>query len=129
MNGSEIEKDSFEEYPEIKVEGNNSKNNEIAELSKRGYQLLKEGDVDGAKDEFKKILELENNNNYALVGLGDSERKLNHFNDAIDYYTKCLSFYPGNNYALFGLADCYKTLNQFHKAIDIWEQYLVHDDR
>ncbi len=123
---SDIEQNSFDEYPEIKADG---KNNEIAELSKRGYQLLKEGEVDKAKAEFKKILEIEANNNYALVGLGDSERKLNHFNDAIDYYTKCLSFYPGNNYALFGLADCYKTLNQFHKAIDIWERYLVHDDR
>lgn len=107
----------------------NEQSNEISELSKRGYQLLKENKIKEAKEEFSKILGIEENNNYALVGLGDSERKLNHYNDAIEYYSRCLSYHPGNNYALFGLADCYKALNQFHKAITIWEQYLVHDDR
>ena len=75
----------------------NSQSNEISELSKSGYQLLKANKVQEAKDEFSKILDIEDNNNYALVGLGDSERKLNHFNDAINYYSKCLSFHPGNN--------------------------------
>ncbi len=111
------------------TEAADPKTNEIAELSKKGYQLLKENNVEEAECAFKKILELEENNNYALVGLGDSARKQNHFHDAIEFYSQCLSFHPGNNYALFGLADCYKALNQYHKAIDIWEQYLVHDDR
>ncbi len=105
------------------------KASKISELSKRGYQLLKENRTQDAIDAFKQILDIEDNNNYALVGLGDSERKLNHINDAIAYYSKCLSFHPGNNYALFGLADCYKAQNHYHKAIEIWEQYLVHDDR
>lgn len=103
--------------------------NKISDLSKKGYQLIKENDIQGAKKAFNEILEIEENNNYALVGLGDTERKLNHFNDAISYYKKCLEFYPANNYALFGLADCYKALNQYAKAIDIWQQYLVHDDK
>lgn len=107
----------------------NAQSDEISTLSKKGYQLLKENKIDDAKAEFSKILDIESNNNYALVGLGDSERKLNHYQQAIEYYSKCLSFHPGNNYALFGLADCYKALNQYHKAITIWEQYLVHDDR
>ena len=94
----------------------------IADLSKRGYQLLKENDIQGAQEAFSTILELEENNNYALVGLGDSERKQNRFKDAIHYYNECLTHHPGNNYALFGLADCYKAMNQYHKAIDIWEQ-------
>ena len=101
----------------------------ISELSKDGYQLLKNNKIPDAKDMFKKILDIENNNNYALVGLGDSERKQSNYNKAIGYYNDCLSYHPGNNYALFGLADCYKALNQYRKAIDIWEQYLVHDDR
>lgn len=102
---------------------------EISELSKKGYSFLKENKTNEAMDSFRQILSLEDNNNYALVGLGDSERKQGHFKEAIDYYSKCLSCHPGNNYALFGLADCYKALNQYHKAIEIWEQYLVHDDR
>ncbi len=103
--------------------------NEISDLSKAGYHFLKENNIKEAKASFEKILQIEENNNYALVGLGDSERKQNHYREAIEYYSKCLSWHPGNNYALFGLADCYKTLNQYHKAIEIWEQYLIHDDR
>lgn len=102
---------------------------EISELSKNGYQLVKDDKLKEAKDAFIHILGIEPNNNYALVGLGDTERKQNHFKEAIQYYSQCLSFHPGNNYALFGLADCYKALNQYHKAIEIWEQYLIHDDR
>ncbi|MBQ5433497.1 MAG: tetratricopeptide repeat protein, partial [Treponema sp.] len=102
---------------------------EISELSKKGYAFLKENKINYAIDSFKEILNIEDNNNYALVGLGDCERKRGNYKDAVDFYSKCLSYHPGNNYALFGLADCYKALNQFLKAIDIWEQYLVHDDR
>ena len=90
---------------------------EISELSKRGYQLLKDNRIAEAKESFNKILEIEENNNYALVGLGDSERKQGHFRDAEGYYSKCLDSHPGNNYALFGLADCYKAMNQYHKAL------------
>ncbi len=107
----------------------NDENEKITELSKKGYQLLKENDTKGAKEAFEAILVIEENNNYALVGLGDTARKCNNFNEAISFYNKCLSYYPTNNYALFGLADCYKALNQFNKAIDIWQKYLVHDDK
>lgn len=102
--------------------------NKISDLSKKGYQLLKEDDIDGAKEAFSAILEIDSDNNYALVGLGDTERKQNHFNDASAYYKKCLDVHPDNNYALFGLADCYKALNQYSKAITIWKQYLTHDE-
>ncbi len=103
--------------------------NKISELSKKGYQLIKEDDIQGAKEAFNAILKIEENNNYALVGLGDTERKQNHFTEAVAYYKRCLEFYPSNNYALFGLADCYKAQNQFSKAIDIWQKYLEHDDK
>ncbi|OQY35570.1 MAG: hypothetical protein B6241_00800 [Spirochaetaceae bacterium 4572_59] len=103
--------------------------NEISELSKRGYQLLKENLTERAKVSFSKILDLDDSNNYALVGLGDSNRKERNYKEAIGYYQKCLGSHPGNNYALFGLADCYKALNQYNRAIDIWEEYLLHDDR
>ncbi len=103
--------------------------NKISELSKKGYQHLKEDDIEGAQQAFNEILELDTNNNYALVGLGDISRKQNKFNDAVTYYKRCLEFYENNNYALFGLADCYKALNQFTKAIDIWKKYLEQDEK
>lgn len=102
---------------------------EISELSKKGYQYLKENRVSDAVDAFGRILEKEPENNYALVGLGDAARKRGAFRDAVEHYRKCLTHHPGNNYALFGLADCYKALNQYSKAIEIWEQYLLHDDK
>ena len=102
---------------------------DISNLSKKGYQLLKENKLDEAIDCFSKILSVNENNNYALVGLGDAARKQNAFRNAVQYYQRCLANHPGNNYALFGLADCYKALNQFHSAIEIWEKYLVHDEK
>jgi tetratricopeptide (TPR) repeat protein len=104
-------------------------NQEVAELSKRGYQLLKENKCSEAIDLFTKILALEADNNYALVGLGDAARKEGRYKDAVEYYKRCLSYHPGNNYACFGLADCYKALNMYTQAIKIWEQYLTHDSK
>jgi tetratricopeptide (TPR) repeat protein len=102
---------------------------EISELSKKGYQLLKENNIAEAAAYFNKILLMDKYNNYALVGMGDAARKRGSFREAVDYYRRCLSRHPGNNYALFGLADCYKALNQYHRAIEIWEQYLLQDDK
>lgn len=126
-NGDEFEFSQAQEFSSPRQDS--SMPSEISELSKRGYQLLKENRTKEAVNAFSQILKLEENNNYALVGLGDSERKQSNFKEAIEYYSKCLSCHPGNNYALFGLADCYKAISQYHKAIEIWEQYLIHDDR
>lgn len=101
----------------------------ISELSKKGYQFIKEGEFQSASSAFQEILAIEENNNYALVGLGDSARKQNKLDDAIMFYSKCLTIYPNNNYALFGLADCYKSQNQYGKAITIWQKYLEHDEK
>ena len=104
------------------------KSNDISEISRIGYQLLKENKIADAIECFKKILLTDENNNYALVGMGDAARKRGSNREAVNFYQRCLAHHPGNNYALFGLADCYKALNQFQKAIGIWEQYLLHDD-
>ncbi|MDR0503093.1 MAG: tetratricopeptide repeat protein [Treponema sp.] len=101
----------------------------IPEISKIGYQLLKENRISDAIDCFSKILMQDENNNYALVGMGDATRKQGLNREAIKFYQRCLVHHPGNNYALFGLADCYKAMNQYQKAIEIWEQYLLHDDK
>lgn len=106
----------------------NEKTTLISELSIQGYQKLKANDINDAKEYFKRILDLDENNNYALVGLGDSARKQNNFIESINFYNECLKFHPANSYALFGLADCYKALGQYSKAIEIWEEYLKHDE-
>jgi tetratricopeptide (TPR) repeat protein len=102
---------------------------EITTLSKRGYQLLKENLVDGAEEYFKTILDKYPKNNYALVGLGDVERKRKNFRKALSYYTTCLNLYPNNNYAHFGAADCHKALNDLESAIISWYHYLQNDPK
>lgn len=126
-----IEKSGFDFLEEEKLNSNaeESLKREISELSKSGYQLLKENNITDAEITFMKILEKDPENNYAFVGLGDATRKKKDYKTAIDYYQKCLEKYPDNNYALFGLADCYKSMNQYKLAIAIWEQYLKHDDK
>jgi len=116
---------------EVKHEENHQiyESQKITDISKTGYQLLKDNKIDDAIDCFTKILLHDENNNYALVGMGDASRKMGSIRDAIRYYQRCLEHHPGNNYALFGLADCYKAMNQYQKAINIWEQYLQHDDK
>ena len=108
---------------------NSAEAQKIADISKTGYLLLKENRIDDAIDCFSKILMLDSNNNYALVGMGDASRKLGSIKEAVKYYQRCLEHHPGNNYALFGLADCFKAQNQYQKAIEIWEKYLHHDDK
>ena len=108
--------DEFDSIVEPSFEGANLNDESlkmISELSKKGYQFIKENEFEEARNIFNEILKIDDNNNYALVGLGDTERKQNHLNEAIKYYTKCLSIFPENNYALFGLADCYKSQNQY----------------
>lgn len=102
---------------------------DISEISRTGYRLLRENKISQAIDCFSLILQVDENNNYALVGMGDAIRKRGECREAAHFYQRCLEHYSGNNYALFGLADCYKALNQYPKAIEIWEQYLLHDDK
>ena len=95
---------------------------ELTKLSRDGYLFLKANEIERAEAEFKKMLELDENNNYALVGLGDAARKRNKCKEASEYYSECLRHHPGNNYALFGLADCYKNMNLYAKARENWGQ-------
>ena len=77
----------------------------ISELSKRGYQLLKEDHIAEAEENFRRILEVEPQNNYALVGMGDAARKRKSYHEAIRYYEECLGYHVGNKYALVGLGE------------------------
>jgi len=101
----------------------------ISEISKVGYQYIKLNKLDEAITCFTKILSVEANNNFALIGLGDIARKQGKIEEAIGLYQKCLLNNPENNFALFGLADCYKYLGQYQDALKTWEQYLQYDEK
>lgn len=101
----------------------------LAELSKQGYQFLRENMNDEARDKFLEILATDPANNYALVGLGDLERKERNYDAAIEHYQRCLNDHPDNSYALFGLGESYRATRQYNLATEIWERYLRHDDK
>lgn len=98
---------------------------EIAILSKRGYKLLHDGLYDDAIVCFEKILEIQPKNAYALVGIGDAQRKLKNLSLAMKYYSMALEDVNRNNFALFGMADCYKSMAQYSKAIALWERFYA----
>jgi len=86
----------------------------LSQLSQQGYQLLREHMTTEARAKFQEILAEDPENNYALVGLGDLERKERQFERAVEYYQRCLEFHPENNYALFGLAESLRALKRFN---------------
>ena len=86
-------------------EEKDSVDQDIAAISQRGYQLLREEQYADANDHFQQVLDREPDNSYALVGLGDSARKQHDYETAIQYYRTCLDHDQDNSYALFGLTD------------------------
>ncbi len=127
IHNEKSEMEGFSELPPDSSE--QDKERHLAELSQKGYQLMRQGFVQDAQTYFQKILEIDPTNNYALVGLGDALRKRRQFSTAAYNYSICLNHHPRNNYALFGLADSYAAMHKFREAAEVWERYLEHDDR
>ncbi len=100
---------------------------DVATLSQEGYKHFKAGRYRDAVELFNKVLEIDETNSYALVGLGDVARKQGRQSDAVTFYQKCLGSDTNNAFALFGLADAYRSLRRYRDALEIWERYLAHD--
>ena len=100
---------------------------DISELSKKGYRLLRSSRPIKAMEQFREILDLEEDNAYALVGMGDALRKDGRFDEAAEYYRNCLALYPENKYALFGIGDCLRSRKDYAAAAEIWERDLELD--
>lgn len=100
---------------------------ELAELSKKAYEYLRMNVLDQAQAAFEQILAKDPTNNYALVGMGDVERKKKDYQRALEYYQRCLEHHPHNSYAIFGIADVYKSLGLFQKSLQIWLDVIKRD--
>ncbi len=100
---------------------------ELALLSKRAYEYLKENVLPEAQSAFEEILQRDPDNNYALVGMGDVEKKKKDYKRALEFYQRCLELHPNNSYAIFGMADVYKALGLFQKALQIWLEVIKKD--
>lgn len=100
------------------------------ELSRQGSELIKRRQWKDAEAAFLEALEIDGDNTYVLVGLGDVHRETGKFHKAIGFYEKTLEIDPVNMFALRGIGDAYRGLGQAAKAISFWQRYLEqnHDD-
>jgi len=93
-------------------------------LSKKGTQLLKAKKYAEAEEVLLAACEIDPENPYILVGLGDLYREQKKFDRAISHYEKLLRFEPDNVFALRGIGDAHRGLNLHEEAIVYWKRYL-----
>ncbi|OKY77020.1 MAG: hypothetical protein BM485_00445 [Desulfobulbaceae bacterium DB1] len=94
------------------------------ELSRQGSEFLKKRQWKDAEATFLEALEVDSENTYVLVGLGDVHRETGKFHKAIGFYEKTLEIDPLNMFALRGVGDSYRGLGQAGKAVSYWQRYL-----
>lgn len=94
------------------------------ELSRQGSEFLKKRQWKDAEATFLEALEVDSENTYVLVGLGDVHRETGKFHKAIGFYEKTLEIDPLNMFALRGAGDAYRGLGQAGKAVSYWQRYL-----
>ncbi len=97
---------------------------DVLRLSKMGRNFLRKGRFLEAEKIFLDALSLDGKNAYILVGLADTYRELNKFEDAISYYERVLEFDSINVFALRGIGDAYRGILQHKRAIPYWMRYL-----
>ena len=68
-----------------------SASEKVIELSKQGRDLLKQRDYAKAEESFIEALEIDPDNAYVLVGLGDLKRLTNDFDASLDYYNRVIN--------------------------------------
>lgn len=96
----------------------------LVQRSRQANLWLKEGKLNDAEKAFHEVLELEQGNSYALVGLAQVAKRRGDLSKAIHFYQECLQHAPYNSVAMLGLADCYRANSQLPKALPLWEKHL-----
>ncbi len=109
---------------ELEKAENVSNLNKVRKLSKKGYELLKSNNYESAKKVFLEGLDVQEDNSYILVGLGETYRKQKQFSKSIEYYEKVLENDSKNKYALLGIGDSFRGLKKRKKALEVWLKYL-----
>ena len=98
-----------------------------SDLSKRlanAYERFNNGDIEGATEAYRQILNIYPTNTQALYNLAcllDMERC---YEEATDVYTAALKQDPYLDKALYNLAVIYERLGMHKEAIDTWKNYV-----
>lgn len=101
-----------------------SDHKKAVDLSRQGSEFLKKRRWRDAEIAFMEALEIDPENSYVLVGLGDLHRETRKFHKAIGFYEKTLLVDPMNMFALRGIGDAFRGLGQAGKAVSFWQRYL-----
>lgn len=97
---------------------------DVLRLSKLGRSYLRKHLYSEAEAVFREALELDPQNSYILVGLGDTTREMKKYDESIAYYERVLEFDAINVFALRGIGDSYRGILQHKRAIPYWMRYL-----
>jgi len=97
---------------------------DVLRLSKLGRSYLRKHLYSEAEAVFREALELDSQNPYILVGLGDTTREMKKYEESIAYYERVLEFDSINVFALRGIGDSYRGILQHKRAIPYWMRYL-----
>ena len=93
-----------------------------------GFAAVRAGEHETARVHFTRALAEDPEDCYALVGLGDLERKNRATEAALSYYARCLAIDPDSHFALFGTAEALRFAERYEQAAEAWERYLdTHD--
>lgn len=97
---------------------------DVLRLSKLGRSYLRKHLYSEAEAVFREALELDPQNSYILVGLGDTTREMKKYEESIAFYERVLEFDAINVFALRGIGDSYRGILQHKRAIPYWMRYL-----
>lgn len=100
--------------------------NSTSTHSQLGYAYLHVKQNDKAMDHFIEAINLDSNNIYAYLGLGQASRSRD---EAIKYFAKAISIDPNNAEANLLLGKTYRRFGENGKAIEYLEKALEIDDR
>jgi tetratricopeptide (TPR) repeat protein len=90
-----------------------------------GIVYTKQGKLDEAIEEYKKVLLINPNNARALFNLGETYNKQGKLNEAVEGYKKALSINPNQVLALINLGVAYHKQEKLDEAIEEYKKALL----
>ncbi|MCX7807938.1 MAG: tetratricopeptide repeat protein [Deltaproteobacteria bacterium] len=95
------------------------------EAAEEGAELLREGEIDLAIAELKKVIEKDSQNEYAYFFLGAAYFEKGDFERALKAYYEALRIAPRYLGALVGAGHCLRLLGKHDQAIRVGKEVLL----
>ncbi|MEW6237494.1 MAG: tetratricopeptide repeat protein [Candidatus Omnitrophota bacterium] len=99
-------------------------NEKVRQEMDDGFSSYFKGDYTAAIIHFKKVIELDLNEEFAYYFLGAAYEKLGQFEKALEAYKQAIRLKPDIAEAHHGLGVAYEKLGQYEKAIEAYKQAI-----